>query len=991
MLGAAQAALFGAAFAQQRPALVSLWAFDETSDAGGAFNDLGPASLAMDIVGTWADLATDSMVQGIGGTSAYTSGFGYATIPANHPAHELSALTISFYYQPNGAAAKHILFVAGNGSQAGDFSIELLTNGRLRGYHVGQDSTLRFFESTNGITGTNLQVGTAYRIDATFGPAGAKIYLDGVPLTDACIAANTNGWNNSRVKYLGTWVDGTTSPAEGAFDHLRIWGSQLSDAQIAALEDAQEVTLPEPPAATTLEVPDVGVWLPNDDMALPGTGTLRYVSPTGSGIGGTSEGAAGNLHSTLAACSAGDTVVCLQGYYSAPNGLTFPAGSSATNPVTIMAKPGAWAVLCQDTNFLNLGLVDAGAGEGSSKTWTLHDAATNTWRIPYSGGASLLNGVFFQGGMAHMLFPYPSLTALMSDRDSGGSKPQTRDQYWFSGLAVSGGFAYIRLDRPNWSDMVSSSGGTVDGTYGAWPDDGRYTVGIENGGSPTWFSRSNAGDFRTGRPIIGQGLNPNNLRIYIAAHGSARLLNQSSGNFTRLGSGMNSMGYTYYTTGKGSHEIHRGCHYIRGFFISTLDSNVSNITAHRARFFGTGEHRLQGSMAVMKYNSFLNPPDRMLEASHRNGFLNLPFNANNTATNLTFDNCTICYYHEIMVGDEPLNKVRFVNCTFHMVYDEFSQHQNEKLSQVEVGYCYMRDTGIFNGGGGETAPGTQSPFATEWYHHNIMDQRCPRSAWTNRRPSGGTSSIGRDIGAQAASKRYNNTIIFNPDDGPARSGAYGWCGNQEMVTAPTALAQYDEVFNNIIIRHDTKRYNGEEGAAPARTDAAEYGMLHKNSSGTINKCLRDYNLYYRDVPVDPSTGSLRNKKYEGVSGRYFTTLNFDYVRTNTGLEPGSVVFHGSVAQGESGVSGKRWEVNGSDANPQIPSVDSFPTDRMDYRPQNTGAVGASATPPSGANWWTSPGWTSYGATAVPFNMAPSPWKGALDPNGAAFPIGVQNP
>ena len=917
MLGVAKAALFGAAFAQQGPILVSLWAFDETSDAGGVFNDLGPASLAMDIVGTWADLSTDSMVQGIGGTSAYTNGSGYATTPANHPAHDLPALTISFYYQPNGAAAKHILFAAGNGTQAGDFSIELLANGRLRAYHVGQDNVLRFFESTDGVTGTNLQVGTAYRIDLTLGSLGARIYLDGVPLTDAFILANTNGWNNTQIKYLGVFTDGVSSPADGAFDRFRIWDRQLTSEQIAALEPAQSITLPAAP----LLVPNVGEWLINDGMAIPATGTVRYARPGGSGIGGTTEGVAGDLQSTLSASAAGDTVVCLQGYYNAPNGLIFPSGSSATNPVTVMAKPGSWAVLCQDTNFLNLGQLDAGDGEGSAKTWTLHDAATNTWRIPYSGGASTLNGCFFQAGMAHMLFPYPSLTALMSTRDTA-SKPTTKDEWWFSGLAVDGGFAYIRLDRPNWSDM-----GVVDATYGAWPDDGRYTIGIENGGSPSWFSRSNASDFKTGRPTLGQGLDPNDLRIYVAGDNSARLLNQSSGNFTRLGDGMNSLGYKYYTTGKSNHELHRGAHYIRGFFVATLDANVSNITAHRARIFGCGEHRLQGSMAVMKFNEFLNPPNQMLEGSHRNGFISVPFNADNSATNLTFDDCTICYYHEVFVGSEPLNKIRFVNCTFHMIYDEFGQNSNEKISQLEVGYCYMRDSSIFNGASMDGSA-TQSPLASEWYHHNIMDQRCCRNGFSNRKAAGGAMSLGRDINAQGASKRYNNTLILNPDDAPGRGMSMGWAGNQELVTASTSAAQYDEVFNNIIIRHDTKRYNGEEGGSPQRNDACENGMLIKNSSGTFNKCYRDYNLYYRDVPLDPATWTFSQKKYHDVSGRYFNGKDYDNVRSGSGT-----VFYGSADWADTDDSGAGigqpggWEANASDANPQIPSVDDFPTRR----------------------------------------------------------------
>ena len=93
-------------------------------------------------------------------------------------------------------------------AQAGDFSIEVLPNGRLRGWHTGQDDMLRFFEGTGGITGTNLQVGTAHRIDLSLGPQGARIYLDGAELPAAAIPANTNGWNNGRVKYLGRWTDG---------------------------------------------------------------------------------------------------------------------------------------------------------------------------------------------------------------------------------------------------------------------------------------------------------------------------------------------------------------------------------------------------------------------------------------------------------------------------------------------------------------------------------------------------------------------------------------------------------------------------------------------------------------------------------------------------------------------------------------------------------------------------------------------------------------
>ncbi|MGH6921109.1 MAG: LamG-like jellyroll fold domain-containing protein, partial [Geminicoccaceae bacterium] len=224
---------------------ISRWELDETSSAEGVFEDRGPAHVLMILNGIWADLTTGSLVEGVGGTSAYTDGSAFATIPANAAAHNLAALTISFYYQRNSAAAKHTLLAAGDGTQTGDFSIEALANGRLHGWHVGQHGLLRSFESTDGVIGTNLQVGTAYRIDLSLGSQGARIYLDGAELTAARIPENTNGWNNGRDKYLGRWTDGVEAPAVGALDRLRIWSGQLSDAEIALLQPPQSTMLPD--------------------------------------------------------------------------------------------------------------------------------------------------------------------------------------------------------------------------------------------------------------------------------------------------------------------------------------------------------------------------------------------------------------------------------------------------------------------------------------------------------------------------------------------------------------------------------------------------------------------------------------------------------------------------------------------------------------------------------------------------------------------------
>jgi hypothetical protein len=232
--------------------LVSQWRLDNSD--GVTFPDTGPANLPMTLVKPWGNLTLGSMVTGVAGTSAWPGTAGaYATLPANQAAHNLSALTLSIYYQRNSALAKHVLFALGDPNTAaiGDMSLEVLQNGQLRGYHVGQDGVLRNLESPNGITGTNLAVGVAHRIDLTMGPAGDKIYLDGTPFPNAFTALNTNGWNNAAVKYLGIYTDGVQAGADGAFDQIRLYNRQLSDNEIMALPAAQSINITGLPDITT--------------------------------------------------------------------------------------------------------------------------------------------------------------------------------------------------------------------------------------------------------------------------------------------------------------------------------------------------------------------------------------------------------------------------------------------------------------------------------------------------------------------------------------------------------------------------------------------------------------------------------------------------------------------------------------------------------------------------------------------------------------------
>ena len=214
--------------------------------SGSTFVDSGPANIPMTLQKSWQILTLPSMVTGLTGTAAWPGTAGaYATIPANQAAHNLSTLTLSFYYQRNSALARQLLFAVGSASTAvpGDLSIEVQPNGQLRGYHIGSDGVLDFFESSAGITGTNLAVGTAYRITLSLGSAGVKLYLDNTLLSIAPASGNTNGWNNALPKYLAVFSDGLSNPADAAFDEIRLWDRQFSDVEVQALAAARSISI----------------------------------------------------------------------------------------------------------------------------------------------------------------------------------------------------------------------------------------------------------------------------------------------------------------------------------------------------------------------------------------------------------------------------------------------------------------------------------------------------------------------------------------------------------------------------------------------------------------------------------------------------------------------------------------------------------------------------------------------------------------------------
>jgi hypothetical protein len=961
MVGATQAALLGAAFAQTWPTLISLWTFDETSDAGGVFGDLGPANVPMDIVGTWADLSTDSMVQEIGGTSAYTDGSGYATIPANDPDHDLAELTISFYYQRNSAAAKHVLLAASDAlsTGAGDFSIEVLPNGRLRAFHVGQDAQLRFFESTDGITGTNLQVGSAHRIDLTLGALGARIYLDGAPLTNAFILANTNGWNNARTKYLGRWIDGVEGPADGAFDGLRIWDRQLTSAQIATLEPAQSITLPGAPQE--LPVPSLAEWLKSDEA----DGSItKYVSNVNRGNGtGSSPENAQEVQAALNGASGGQVLlaVCQTPgaieHWNYPSGLTFPSGTSHTNRVTLKARQGDGVV------------INAGQEFGGSRTsgfWTqsglsADDISKKIWRSvdTFTGGAQAVMGVWIEFDQPHQLISAGNMTNLRAPYGTGNSP----DNY--SGPMVykdSDNRVYIRFQRPHPGKYSAGNKWSVE----TWP------------GHPEAVSG--------GQLVYPISENPNDYVIHLFRVSSVNSAFKT-GQWIKVGPGINSVGYRDVID-QSNTWIDRGTHISWRFGIRPPSSSSdfrTNIFCHRARF--SDGCKLHVSRDEWKFGGWL-------EGGFRSAWLLM--NASNAMSDIYCLDCTISDWHEIGVsGFHNLNQMRFRNCTFKNIYDDGFQ-MLMTTSRCEIGYCYFYNSAY--GGFGENiseSPGDANPGG--WFiHHNIMDARQERCTDWRAQAHPGALYIPHSPDNNRPERKYNNLFIWGPDI--ENEFGIGMEHSSQGDGGNNTSSVMHECFNNILLRvflEGTKRYDPagdgvavrySDSFAESRTDFV-LGVLTLYSATESNE-LFDYNCYWRSASMSVD-GLFRGHRRGGIGQTTFNFASLAAWHAHAEFE------HSKLSGVRRGAYAPGFDGNSTDSKPTLPSIDDYPNSRLNYRPSPTSVVTTATTSSlSGVNWWTTP--PTWGATYFSWNdgartLAPSPWKGALDPNGTTMIVGVQNP
>jgi hypothetical protein len=972
MLGVASVALWAAGCARPEPSAdpISRWEFDETSSAEGFFEDRGPAHVLMIHAGTWADLTTDPLVAGDDGTSAYTDGLAYATIPADIAAYNLAAITISFYYQRESASDKHILLAAGNGSEAGDFSIEVLANGRLRAWHTGQDRVLRHFESSGGITGTNLQVGTAHRIDLTLGPQGARLYLDGAELTAAAIPENSNGWNNGRVKYLGRWTDGVQAPAVGVFDRLRIWNRQLTGAEIAELEPAQSITLPgEEPGepgqpGDALSVPSLAEWLVSDE---PDPTPTKYVSNQNRGNGSGSSPAnaqevqaalngASPGHVLLAVCQTPGTIE----FWDYRSGLSFPSGS-AGNYVTLQARQGDGVVISAGEDF-------AGARTPNSGFWTQSglsqdDIDKHIWRSTstFSGGAQTMMGFWIEFDHPHQIVRASSMTIL---RATYGQEDSPTN---YCGPCVhkdSDGRVYIRFQRPHpvkysrddkWSEQT-------------WP------------GHPEAIS--------SGQIAYPISQDPNDYEIYLFRDATTQGFNV--GQWAKIGAGINSMGHRRsLPNGINNIWVDRGLHYNWHSFVQASDSgnNVRNCFFHRIR--ATDGSKLHVSRSEWKFGGWL---------EGIRSFWFSQFNSE-SASGIYCKDCTIGDYHEILVGGARCDQFRWRNCTFINIYDDGIQLPNS-MSRFEIGYCYFYNSawGGFGVSGSDGGP----PLVTGqfFHHHNVIDYRQERGTNWRAQPHPGFIYGQHSPNAPQPMKIYNNLVIIGPDLeqedtlGFAHADNHGDGGDNTL----TGAANMHECFNNVILRvflEGTKRYDPvvtnpdarySDGGFSGRSDFA-MGRQQRYSAAHSNE-LNDYNLYWRPAAMNVDALLRGWRRGSGQTVRDFASLAAWRASSEFEHSKAGGSFRAAYAAGFDG--------NSTDAKPTLPSIDDYPTSRFQYRPAPTTAVTTAASSSlSGANWWSGLGPT-WGRDYFPWNdgamtLEPSAWKGALDPNGSTMPVGVQNP
>jgi hypothetical protein len=932
MLGASAVVLRSSDAVAQLQEPVSLWPLDSNAQDAQPTNNHGALAGAPEL----GLLPLENAGESIG-----LDGVDDAVVIAHHSAYETPAWAWHLKIQPDTTPVTGNRVFLGKGTFIGngEISIEQRTNG-LNAYTT-QGGTV-FWQGPGGSADGVVPLTPGVACDVIFqgGPAGTELWhrpaggswaLVGSSAATSGLAANTGSIYLGRSPYGGAWFDGLV-------DNLAFFRRKL---------DADDRALIPPPISRAhqpeaeLRVPTIE-FLTSDE---PNPGTItKYVSNQNRGNGsGSSPANAQEVQAALNGASPGHTflAVCQTPgtieYWEKTGGLSIPSGTPG-NPVTLQARQGDGVVISRDEQF-------AGARTPNSGFWTQSglsqaDIDKKIWRstATFTTGATVrLYGMWIEFSHPHHLVAYSNLTDLQAAYGTA----DTPTNYGIPGAVLhTDGRVYIRMQKPHPGKYSVSN---TWKTY-LWPG---HPEAISNG--------------QLAYPV---SENPNSypIHLYRRSGGGAFVPTTTSGH-VKIGSGINSLGYMHTVRENCSNiTMRRGTHICWHSFVRISGATTTqNYDLQRARMScGSKRH---GSRDEWKFGGFFEG-DRGAWVEQAGGNPS----SLNTMQNWMLKDCTIADFHEIIVGQGQ--QWRFRNCVIFNIIDDGIQGSCG-TNQVEFGYCYFRQSAI-GGHSDQNATGGQY-----YFHHNVIDARGQKCAFYRQAAVPGFLWLNHSTAGSQPRKNYNNTIIYSPDVEEAQPSCLAHNPDRNNTSA-----EPHEVFNNIVIRHDIGRYPQIGFFGLPRTDNAQSFVYY----GGVSNERWDYNLYYRDVPT---VGGPHNGFLDGlfqVRAQLNATIENYLTLAAWRASAGFNTSKGIYAPG--------FEANGTDTKPTLPSLDNFPTDRFKYRPSATSAVTTATTSSlSGVNWWSTP--PTWGS-AFPWNdgektLAPSPWKGALDPNGTTMPVGVQDP
>lgn len=924
--------------------------------------------------------------------------------------------------------------------------IETATGPKLRAYTTTDGNVATWIGSSDGI-GSDLSIGTAYNCSLVQRATGASLYLNALELATNTVTDgldnNTAAWGIGGYLHpslgimipfngcIGGWrffnvapsgADLTTLPAakntiwlrdienininEGTgrtLDLAPFAHPETGLTAIAGDDDVGEVVTHDTPTSSNLvlDTADVAVntaasitaqvetvaltsreatigltvlaeatggdvpaapllteWLASDEA----DGTItKYVSNQNRGNGsGSSAANAQELQAALNGAAAGNVLLAVcqtpgaTEHWTYASGLTMPSGISGSR-ITLKARLG-------DAVVINAGGEFGGSRTPNSGFWTqsglsADDISKKIWRSAsvFTGGAQIMMGMWIEFDHPHQLLSAGSMTNLRAAYGTADSPTNYSGPMVFKNTDDR---IYIRFQRPHV---------------------GKYSVG-NKWSEQTWPGHPEA--ISGGQLVYPLSEDPNDYVIHVFRVSSVNGAFKT-GQWTKIGPGINSCGFQH-AIGASNTWLDRGTHLTWRHGTRTPGAAITNIFCNRARF--SDGSKIHVSRAEWKFGGWLEGP-------YRSAWLTTT--ASNTLSHIYCKDCTIADYHELCVNGWNLNgHFRWRNCTFISIYDDGIQALMSQ-TRTEFGYCYFLNSAY--GGMGEGINELSDPNPGGWFiHHNIMDLRQERNTDWRSQPHPHFLYCPHSPDDNRPVRQYNNLFIWGPDS--ENEFGIGMEHSSQADGGNNTSAVMHECFNNILLRvhlEGTKRYDpwagAEEGSysdsfADDRSDFV-LGVLTRYSAAESNE-LFDYNCYWR--PATLTTDALFRGHRRGGVGN--PTFNFASIAA---WKAHAEFTHSKSSGALRGAYSPGFDGNSTDTKPTIPTIDDYPTSRFNYRPSPTGAVTvATSSSLSGTNWWTTPptwGTTYFNWSAGGGSLAPSPWKGALDPNGSTMTVGVQNP